>query len=434
MSLRDSSGSRPAWASRRVLIAGAAAVALAAAAATALVTTSHSATSHGASMRPGAAAAHPATKSARLAASSCTGPAGAAYIALPGYQAFDAINTANCDLVQQYNVGDTTVPGDSGDFNYSSSEQGIAIYNNTLYFGDTGNDTVAVMPVGTLTVDNYANPAETLVQVGINPTNLTVTPDGSQVWVADTGPQTGQGGAAGGPPGGHGRAHGHSHSHSHGFGQSAVTDIKVISTATNTVTKTLPLRSAPAEIAFSPDGSTAYVTTAAGLVIYSTATGNVTGFVPGLGDPHGIVVSPDGSTLYVTSTIGDKVDVISTATDRVTGSIAVGELPWGMALSSDGSTLYVANPDSNSVSVISTSSDTVAGTIAVTGDPDTLALTPDGSELWVGGLTSGIVTVFDTSNDSSVGSFNVGYGGYPNAGDGELPTAIVMTTNPPPGG
>jgi len=419
MSLRDSSGSRPAWASRRVLIAGAAAVALAAAAATALVTTSHSGTSHAAASRA-AAADHAATKSARVAASSCTGPAGAAYIALPGYQAFDAINTANCDLVQQYNVGDPQVPGDSGDYNYSSSEQGITLANNTLYFGDTGNDTVAVMPIGTLTVSNYENPAETLIQVGLDPTNLTVTPDGSQLWVADTGPQTGQGGPA---AGWHGGRH---------LGHSAVTDIKVIDTATNTVTKTLPLRSAPAEIAFSPDGSTAYVTTAAGLAIYSTATDHVTGFVPGLGDPHGIVVSPDGSTLYVTSTIGGKVDVISTATDHVTGTIAVGELPWGEALSSDGSTLYVANPDSDSVSVISTSSDTVTGTIAVTGDPDTLALTPDGSELWVGGLTSGIVTVFDTSNDSSVGSFNVGYGGYPNAGDGELPTGIVMTTTPAP--
>jgi len=407
MLLRESSVARPAWASRRMLIAGVAAAVLAIAGATAaLVTTGHGATHQGAA-NIDAAALHRTVvrsidgKSVRLAADACSGPAGAAYIALPGYQAFDAINTANCDLVQQYNVGDPQVPGDSGDYNYSSSDQGIATYGGTLYFGDTGNDTVAVMPIGTLTLSNYENPAETLIQVGIDPTNLTVTPDGSQLWVADTGPQT---------------------------GPSSPADIKVIDTATDTVTATLPLRAAPAEIAFSPDGSTAYVTTSAGLVTYSTATDRVTGFVRGLGDPHGIVVSPDGSTLYVTSTLGNQVDAISTKTDRVTGTIAVGDLPWGLALSSDGSTLYVANPDSDSVSVISTSSDTVTDTIPLTGGPDTLALTPDGSELWVGGLTSGIVTVFDTSNNSTVGSFNVGYGGEPNAGDGELPTGIVMTT------
>jgi hypothetical protein len=51
---------------------------------------------------------------------------------------------------------------------------------------------------------------------------------------------------------------------------------------------------------------------------------------------------------------------------------------------------------------------------------------------WVGGLTSGVVSVFDTSNDSLVGTFNVGYGGEANAGDGDEPTGIVLTTTPAP--
>ena len=51
----------------------------------------------------------------------------------------------------------------------------------------------------------------------------------------------------------------------------------------------------------------------------------------------------------------------------------------------------------------------------------------------MGGLTSGIVSVFDTSNDSLVGTFNVGYGGAANAGDGEEPAGIVLTLAPTPG-
>jgi YVTN family beta-propeller protein len=396
MAPRESSSFRPAWASRRVIIAGAAAVALAAAgSATALVAQHSTADSHARSVK------------ARLAASSCAGPTGAAYIALPGYQAFDAVDTSNCELIQQYNVGDREVPGTgTEDFNYDSSEEGVAMYGSTLYFADTGNDTVAVIDSASLNVKNYENPTETLIQVGFSPENLAVTPDGSQVWVADSGPQTGQPSLGG---------------------------ISVISTATDTVTSTLKLPADPREIAFSPSGATAYVTSGAGLLVINTATQKVTGFIPGLGNPEDVAVSPDGKTVYVTNTVQNAVDVISAATNRVTGSIKVGQLPWQLVVSSDGSTIYVADGDSNAISVISTASDTVTNTISDAGDPVSVALTPDGSQLWVGGLTSGIVTVFNTSGDSLVGTFNVGYGGEANAGDGEEPTGIVLTSTPTPG-
>jgi YVTN family beta-propeller protein len=394
MAPRESSNSRAAWASRRV-ITGVAAVVVAAGVATALVATSG-----------GGSARHAGPKTGRLAAASCSGPTGAGYVALPGYQAFDAVNSANCDLVQQYNVGDRTVPGNPNDFNYDSSDEGVAMFGNTLYFANTGNDTVAVLDTTELNVDNYANPAETLIPVGVNPEYVAVTPDGTQVWVADTGPQT---------------------------GSPSLADLSVISTATNTVTATLPLPTDPREIAFSPSGATAYVTTRDGLYVISTVTRKVITVIGGLGNPNGVAVSPDGKTVYVTNTVQSVVEVIRAATDSVTGTIKVGELPWQLVISSDGSTMYVANGDSNSVSVISTASDRVTNTIPDSGDPVSLALTPDGSRLWVGGLTSGIVTVFDTATDDLVGSFNVGYGGKPNAGDGEEPTGIVLTSTPTAG-
>jgi YVTN family beta-propeller protein len=396
MASRESSSSRPGWVSRRVIIAGAAAVALAAAG-TATALAAH----HPAGDR------HAGSTKARLAASSCTGPAGAAYIALPGYQAFDAVDTANCKLIQQYNVDDLNVPNTgTEDTNYGSSEEGVAMYGNTLYFADTGSDSVAVIDAADLSVDNYANPTETIINVGINPQNLAVTPDGSQVWVADTGPQTGEPSLGG---------------------------ISVISASSDTVTSTFSLPTDPREIAFSPSGATAYVTTGDGLLVISTATHRVTAVIPGLGNPEDAVVSPDGKTVYVTNTAQGVVDIISAATNRVTGAIKVGQLPWQLAVSSDGSTIYVANGDSNSISVISTKTDTVTDTISDAGDPVSVGLTPDGSELWVGGLTSGIVTVIDTANDTVAGSFNVGYGGAANAGDGEEPTGMALTSTPTPG-
>ena len=206
--------------------------------------------------------------------------------------------------------------------------------------------------------------------------------------------------------------------------------ISVISTATNTVTATLPLPTDPRNIAFSPSGATAYVTTGRGLYVISTASHRVITVIGGLGDPEGVTVSPDGKTVYVTNTVQNVVDVINAGFNWVTRKIPVGQLPWQLVLSSDGSTLYVADGDSNAISVISTASDTVTSTISDSGDPVSLALTPDGSELWVGGLTSGFVTVYRTSDGSLVGSFTVGYGGEPADGLGEEPTGIVLSSTP----
>jgi YVTN family beta-propeller protein len=407
MASSESPNPRPAWripAGRRVIIAGAAVVVLAAGGTAAALATggttaagSHSLNSH-------------ATK-AKLAASTpvCTGPAGAAYIATAGYQAFDAISTSDCYYIQQYNVADPAVPNTgTEDFNYSSTDEGEAISGDTLYFADTGNDTVSVINAADLdpSGDGYEDPPQTIIPVGINPESLAVTPDGGQVWVADTGPQTG------GP---------------------SLGGIDVISTSTDKVTGTLPLQTDPRNIAFSPNGDTAYVTTGEGLYVINTATLRVETVIRGLGDPEGVTASPDGSTVYVTNTVQSVVDVISAATNQVTRTIAVGQMPWQMALTSSGGTLYVADGDSNAISVISTASDTVTSTITDNDSPVSLALTPDGSELWVGGLGQGLVTIYDTSNNSLVGTFNVGYYGYgqeKNQGDGEEPTAIVITSTP----
>ena len=383
----------------RAAVAGGSAVVLGAAVAISLTLTSG-----GSSASPATAGQ---THKARLSSSSCTGPAGAAYIATAGYQAFDAVDTNNCYEVQQYNVGDPAVPNTgTDDTNYSGTDEGIAMYGNTLYFALTGDDEVAVIDSQSLNPDNYETPPETDIKVGVDPENLAVTPDGSQVWVADTGPQT---------------------------GEPSLGDISVISTATDTVTATIPLPwTDPRAIAFSPSGTTAYVTTSAGVIVFNTAAHRVSALIPGLGDPEGVTVAPNG-TVYVTNTVENVVDVINPATNRVSHTIAVGQLPWQMALSPDASTLYVADGDSDAVSVINTATNAVINTIAVSGDPVSVAVTPDGSRLWVGGLTSGNVSVIDTSDDTIVGSFAVGYGEYPNSGDGDEPTGIVMTTTLTPG-
>ncbi len=64
-------------------------------------------------------------------------------------------------------MGDGAVPNTgTTDTDYDSTDEGVALADNTLYFADTGNDTLAIVPVADLTVKNYENPTETLVPVG----------------------------------------------------------------------------------------------------------------------------------------------------------------------------------------------------------------------------------------------------------------------------
>lgn len=348
-------------------------------------------------------ARHPGSSNANLAASSCQGPAGAAFVADAGWDGFSAIDTATCKVIQTYNVGDKQVANEPGDYSYDSTDEALAIHGNLLYFADTGNSTVAVIDASKLDPSNY-NPDETLINVGLNPQDLAVSPDGSQVWVAETGPQT---------------------------SASSPSAVSVISTATGKVTARWPLPGAPAQIRFSPSGDRVYVATASGVAVYNTATRKQAGFIRGLGDPRGLAVAPDGKSLYVTGTESNRLYVVSTANDRVTRAIKVGEMPWQVVTSPDGKTVYVANPDSNSVSVISAAQDKVTSTLAVPGVPDTLALTPNGQQLWVGARIAAKVVVLSTADGSTVGSINLG--DKPNAADGYAPTGIALTATPTAG-
>ncbi|HUN37028.1 MAG TPA: hypothetical protein VMU95_33945 [Trebonia sp.] len=395
---------------RNASIAGGSAVVLGAAAVAAVALAhpgAHAASSASRAWNatPGKSSSISAATRAKLLDAACTGPAGAAYVADAGWDGFSIINTSNCSVdYTTYNVGDPSAPGFSSDQDYSSTDEGIAAHGDTLYFADAGDSQVAVINAATLSSKNY-NPAETDINVGLFPQALALTPDGSQVWVADTGPQT---------------------------SPSSPSGVDVIDTATNKVIAKLPLRGAPSQVAFSPDGTRAYVATNDGLWVYSTSSRRVVAQIGGLGIPRGIAVSPDGKSVYVTDTTGNSVKVISAATDRVKATIGVGELPWDDVIAPNGSTLYVADTDSNQVSVISTATDKVVNTIAVTGDPDTLSLTADGSQLYVAQQTSAYVDVIETSDDSVVSDLNLAGPGSDNLNydDGFEPDGMVIVPIP----
>jgi YVTN family beta-propeller protein len=114
----------------------------------------------------------------------------------------------------------------------------------------------------------------------------------------------------------------------------------------------------PRSIAFSSDGSRAYVALEGERAVAVLD-------VPGrkllskikfsesdLTLPMGIVISPDGKTAYVSTGRGGSLAAIALERNEVAKIWPVGKRPWGVALSPDGSRIFTANGPSNDVSVV----------------------------------------------------------------------------------
>jgi DNA-binding beta-propeller fold protein YncE len=177
-----------------------------------------------------------------------------------------------------------------------------------------------------------------------------------------------------------------------------------IRAASNTAGRPIRVGPAPALIAISPDGQTAYVvgvgtllpgaapvtltpirtaTNRPGPVITVCPSDNLGGVIA----PDAIAIAPDSRTVYV-SCPGEVVPVRAGA-DAVSKPIPVSSA-GALAMAADGRTVYVANPDGDTITPISTATDQPGRPIVVGPSPDAMAVTPDGRTVLV--LTSTGVT------------------------------------------
>jgi YVTN family beta-propeller protein len=186
--------------------------------------------------------------------------------------------------------------------------------------------------------------------------------------------------------------------------------VAVIDTASNTITATIPVGSAPVSLALTPDGALLYVVNDGGntVSVVDAATNTVTATVPVGSAPFGIAVTPDGAFAYVTNLRGSSVSVIVTATNTVTATIPVGRFPEGVAITPDGAFAYVVNDGDRNVSVIDTATNTVITTVPVGNVPGPVAVSPDGTLVYVGDIitppSTGGVTVIATATNTVIAS------------------------------
>jgi YVTN family beta-propeller protein len=203
--------------------------------------------------------------------------------------------------------------------------------------------------------------------------------------------------------------------------------VSVIDTATDTVVGTIPVGDSPAALAMAPNGQQLYVMVAGAIQVIDPATDAVVAAIPVAGS-GGVAFTPDGSRAYVAS---GAISVIDTTTQTVVQSFfADSGSASAVAISPDGSRAYVTTNGTNpfgagaGVAVVDTATNTVTDTIALGVIPGLIALAPDGSRAYVGvhavwvdtGYGAGFipgrtVAVIDTLTSAQIASIDLGAGG-----------------------
>jgi phospholipase C len=265
-----------------------------------------------------------------------------------------------------------------------------------VWVTESGTNTVSIISTSTGKITST-------VVVGIYPHGIAITPDGKTAYVANTGPNTGPGGSQ---------------------------TVSVVNVASQTETGTIDVGEGPQIVTVSPDGSLVFVTCADGVYVIKTASGAVSKVPERLHQPHGVAITPDGTHAWVTDSERDQVVVLETSSLRTVGRINVGRTPWGTAFSSDGSTAYVSNSNDNTVSVINTATQRVTETIPLLSFtytdakttftqpnqiPTAIALAPDNRYIWVACNVSGSLAIIDTTTNTVTHTAQAGLGTEPTA-------------------
>jgi YVTN family beta-propeller protein len=148
----------------------------------------------------------------------------------------------------------------------------------------------------------------------------------------------------------------------------------------------LGLDGPPVDIALTPDGSFAYISTGppfvpefeeprpGSLAIFEIATAAVVARFPG--SPRKVAFRPDGTLAYV-ATDTNAVTVIDTAAQQIVASVDVGAAQGSIAVTPDGRFVYATDTARPTVSVIDVGTNQLSNTIYIGGWAGAIAIGPD---------------------------------------------------------
>jgi YVTN family beta-propeller protein len=187
-----------------------------------------------------------------------------------------------------------------------------------------------------------------------------------------------------------------------------------ITTCPFKIVATIPVQTRPLQIAITPDGSTALVTSFDNVLNFINLSTNKVTYQLQAGstvNPSGIAISPDGTKAYMTSFNGNNpaVLVIDMASQAVVATIPTMTYPSGATLTPDGSQLWVTSVYNTETDVIDTLSNTVVTRLNYGASTD-IAFNSTGTLAYetIDNNPPGKVLVFNTSTYQVVNTYTVG--------------------------
>ncbi|MBW6511276.1 MAG: YncE family protein [Desulfuromonadaceae bacterium] len=171
----------------------------------------------------------------------------------------------------------------------------------------------------------------------------------------------------------------------------------------------------PYDLALDPQGRFAYVTRyffSRYIYVVDLQLKSVVKTITVGRSPKGVVTDPLGRFIYVANSGSASVSVIDTATWSVSGSIPVATRPNNLTIDNQGSMLYVSHNQSNLVSVVDLNVRETVATIPVGIAPERLSLSTDGTRLYVANFGSNTLSVIDTARREVIGTVPTGNGPF----------------------
>lgn len=185
--------------------------------------------------------------------------------------------------------------------------------------------------------------------------------------------------------------------------------VSVLNLSTGAPAGTIPVETAPVDVAITSNGAFAYVTNSGSdsVSVIATASNSVIARISLAAGarPQGIAISPDGQTAWVANSGNDTVSVISTATNTLSGApiaLPVGARPDGVAISPDGGTVFVAQ-QGGGVAIVNAASRAIVGAVAGVTAASRISIGPRGGRAFVTDSVSGNVVAFNPANGAVIG-------------------------------
>jgi YVTN family beta-propeller protein len=197
------------------------------------------------------------------------------------------------------------------------------------------------------------------------------------------------------------------------FAQPFEDGVGVTRTKTRVVERFIATGDQPINVAFSPDGGTAYVTNLFGMSVsvIDVARGQVRATISTEPyEPFVVRVSPNGSRVYV-ATNNNVVLIVATATNRIVKSVEVGFAPNGFAVHPDERRMYVSAFLGGTVSEVDMVTELVVRTFTVGGTPQEMAVNRKGTRLYIAN-EDGYLNEIDLQSGSSLPPIPLAGGGF----------------------